>query len=303
MLLIFPTLFGQARRPDAPSGARNFFESILEFLRVEVFRPALKEHTDRFVPFLWTLFFFILFCNLLGQIPIGEIVTRLHAASRVAPRRHRDRHDRRRPARWRSGHVPVHPRQRHLAGRPVADGRHVRPPRPPRRALLRRHARPRGGARSGARPRRSPRRGRPSRLQGDRQPDQALRGRRSTSKPPATTASARATAHVDHGHARRTAMNPAAAAVDGGAAVLLELRPAPVQAGPGRAARSCGSPTSSMWVAAAGAGTDRRADQAVRADDSSVRQHDRRPHRAGGAGPADPGDGGHRRRRSASASR
>jgi F-type H+-transporting ATPase subunit a len=77
MLVTFPILFRRAYAevPDAPHGARNFFESILEFLRVEVFRPALKEHTDRFVPFLWTLFFFILFCNLLGQIPIGEIVT------------------------------------------------------------------------------------------------------------------------------------------------------------------------------------------------------------------------------------
>lgn len=73
MLLIFPTLFRHARE-DAPTGARNFFEAILEFLRVEVFRPALKEHTDRFVPFLWTLFFFILFCNLLGQVPINEII-------------------------------------------------------------------------------------------------------------------------------------------------------------------------------------------------------------------------------------
>jgi F0F1-type ATP synthase membrane subunit a len=74
MLVIFPRMFN---RPwvDAPAGARNFFESILEFLRVEVFRPALKEHTDRFVPFLWTLFFFILFCNLLGQIPVDEIIT------------------------------------------------------------------------------------------------------------------------------------------------------------------------------------------------------------------------------------
>jgi F-type H+-transporting ATPase subunit a len=72
MLFIFPTLF---KKPDptAPRGAKNFFESILEFLRVEVFRPALKEHTDRFVPFLWTLFFFILFCNLLGFIPLAEI--------------------------------------------------------------------------------------------------------------------------------------------------------------------------------------------------------------------------------------
>jgi F0F1-type ATP synthase membrane subunit a len=74
MLLIFPVLFRRAQE-DAPRGARNFFEAIMEFLRVEVFRPALKEHTDRFVPFLWTLFFFILFCNLLGQIPFGEIIT------------------------------------------------------------------------------------------------------------------------------------------------------------------------------------------------------------------------------------
>src|SRR3954468_6680257 len=74
MLLIFPRLF---RRVDTepPTGAKNFFESILEFLRVEVIRPALKEHTDRFLPFLWTLFFFILFCNLLGQIPFGELIT------------------------------------------------------------------------------------------------------------------------------------------------------------------------------------------------------------------------------------
>src|SRR5437773_10692987 len=77
MLLIFPVLFRRAniQAAEAPHGARNFFEAIMEFLRVEVFRPALKEHTDRFVPFLWTLFFFILFSNLLGQIPVGEIIT------------------------------------------------------------------------------------------------------------------------------------------------------------------------------------------------------------------------------------
>src|SRR5271165_5363195 len=71
MLLIFPSLFD---RPDssAPSGAKNFFESILEFLRIEVFRPALKEHTDQFVPFLWTVFFFIGFCNVLGCIPFAD---------------------------------------------------------------------------------------------------------------------------------------------------------------------------------------------------------------------------------------
>ena len=74
MILIFPRLFRDTRG-DAPTGARNFFEAILEFLRIEVFRPALKEHTDRFVPFLWSLFFFILFCNLLGQLPVDDLIT------------------------------------------------------------------------------------------------------------------------------------------------------------------------------------------------------------------------------------
>src|SRR3954465_10494342 len=74
LILILPRLFKDAKG-DAPSGARNAFEAILEFLRVEVFRPALKEHTDRFVPLLWSLFFFILFCNLLGQIPVDEIIS------------------------------------------------------------------------------------------------------------------------------------------------------------------------------------------------------------------------------------
>jgi F0F1-type ATP synthase membrane subunit a len=71
MLFLFPRLFN---RPDSspPRGSRNFFEAILEYLRIEVFRPALKEHTDIFVPFLWTIFFFIAFCNVLGCIPFGS---------------------------------------------------------------------------------------------------------------------------------------------------------------------------------------------------------------------------------------
>jgi F0F1-type ATP synthase membrane subunit a len=73
MLLLFPRLFSKADA-TAPTGARNFFEAILEFLRLEVFRPALKENTDRFLPFLWTLFFFILFCNVLGCIPLAEAI-------------------------------------------------------------------------------------------------------------------------------------------------------------------------------------------------------------------------------------
>jgi F-type H+-transporting ATPase subunit a len=48
----------------------NMLEVMVVFLRDEVARPAIgKAEADRFLPFLWTLFFFILGCNLLGLVP------------------------------------------------------------------------------------------------------------------------------------------------------------------------------------------------------------------------------------------
>lgn len=48
----------------------NFFEAMLIYIRDEVARPAIGKHdADRFLPFLWTMFFFVLICNLLGLVP------------------------------------------------------------------------------------------------------------------------------------------------------------------------------------------------------------------------------------------
>jgi F-type H+-transporting ATPase subunit a len=50
----------------------NFFEVLLTFVRDQIAKPGLGEHdADRFVPFLWTMFLFILFNNLLGMVPFG----------------------------------------------------------------------------------------------------------------------------------------------------------------------------------------------------------------------------------------
>ena len=50
----------------------NSFEVILVFIRDEVARPAIGQHdADRYLPYLWNVFFFILFCNLLGVVPGG----------------------------------------------------------------------------------------------------------------------------------------------------------------------------------------------------------------------------------------
>jgi F-type H+-transporting ATPase subunit a len=71
MLLVFPLA---ARRKDRiPRGLRNFVESVLVFIRESVARPSLHEATDRYVPILWTVFFLILFANLLGALPIGAL--------------------------------------------------------------------------------------------------------------------------------------------------------------------------------------------------------------------------------------
>ena len=74
MLIIFPILTRRYRKGDlVPTGTRNFFEAIMMFVRNDVAKPVLGEETDRFMPFLWTLFFFILFNNLLGLLPLEPL--------------------------------------------------------------------------------------------------------------------------------------------------------------------------------------------------------------------------------------
>src|SRR6185295_15436772 len=49
---------------------RNMLEAMLLYFRDNVARPAIGHHdADRFVPFLWTIFFFVLTCNLFGLLP------------------------------------------------------------------------------------------------------------------------------------------------------------------------------------------------------------------------------------------
>jgi F-type H+-transporting ATPase subunit a len=88
IIAIFVPLARWAARSPTPRGAFwNAFESLLTFIRDEVAKPTLsapeghhgEEHAhhghrpeddaDKYVPFLWTAFLFVLFCNLLGLIP------------------------------------------------------------------------------------------------------------------------------------------------------------------------------------------------------------------------------------------
>jgi F-type H+-transporting ATPase subunit a len=72
LLAIFIPLARKAANGDLPKGPWwNAFESLLTFVRDKIARPNLGEHdADKYVPFLWSQFLFILFCNLLGMIPL-----------------------------------------------------------------------------------------------------------------------------------------------------------------------------------------------------------------------------------------
>ena len=70
LLILIPRLVRRmSSKVEAPKGGLNFLETICQYFREDVARPALGEHTDRFIPYIWSAFFFVLFCNLLGLIP------------------------------------------------------------------------------------------------------------------------------------------------------------------------------------------------------------------------------------------
>ncbi len=78
MLLAFLLLFVlfrtavkgyETRRGQAPKGIQSFLEPIFVFIRDEVAVPFLGHKYEKYLPFLMSIFFFILGLNLIGQIP------------------------------------------------------------------------------------------------------------------------------------------------------------------------------------------------------------------------------------------
>ncbi len=69
--VVFIRLANKMSHGDRPKGRLwNLLEAMLLYIRDDVARPAIGDHdADRFLPFLWTMFFFVLGCNLLGLVP------------------------------------------------------------------------------------------------------------------------------------------------------------------------------------------------------------------------------------------
>ncbi len=71
-ILFFWGYAKNAGKEKVPSRYGNFVESLLLFIRDQMTRPFMGEHGDKFVPVLTTFFTYILFCNLLGMIPLFD---------------------------------------------------------------------------------------------------------------------------------------------------------------------------------------------------------------------------------------
>lgn len=63
------------RKGSIPKGVGNLFEVFIVFIRDEVAVPNMGPGGLRYLPFLLTLFFFILIMNLMGLIPYGVTST------------------------------------------------------------------------------------------------------------------------------------------------------------------------------------------------------------------------------------
>ena len=78
LLVVFFTIAKsyKERIGKAPSGLQSAFEPIIIFIRDEVAKANIGEkHYRRFMPYLLTVFFFILFNNMLGLLPGSANVT------------------------------------------------------------------------------------------------------------------------------------------------------------------------------------------------------------------------------------
>ncbi len=71
LIVLLARVASRIKRDGMPKGGlANAIEAVVVFIRDEVAEPAIGHHdSHKFMPFLLTMFFFIVTCNLLGLVP------------------------------------------------------------------------------------------------------------------------------------------------------------------------------------------------------------------------------------------
>ena len=75
MALVFNKVSKSYKKSLVPKGLTNFMEILIVFVRDEIVKPTIGKGYEKFLPYLLTVFFFILTCNFLGLFPGGATAT------------------------------------------------------------------------------------------------------------------------------------------------------------------------------------------------------------------------------------
>ncbi|MCF8382186.1 MAG: F0F1 ATP synthase subunit A [Chlorobium sp.] len=78
VLIVFGAVGSQYAKmtsKDAPKGLANAMEALVDFIRLDVAKSNIGPGYEKHLPYLLTVFFFILLCNVLGLVPYGATAT------------------------------------------------------------------------------------------------------------------------------------------------------------------------------------------------------------------------------------
>ena len=75
VFILFSRMAKAYSKSLVPSGFNTLLEILVVFIRDEVVKPTLGEGYQKYLPYLLTVFFFILTANLLGLVPYGTTAT------------------------------------------------------------------------------------------------------------------------------------------------------------------------------------------------------------------------------------
>ena len=75
LIIAFKIASNAYKKSMVPHGIANFLEVLIVFVRDEIAKPTIGKGYEKFLPYLLTVFFFILFSNFIGLFPYGATVT------------------------------------------------------------------------------------------------------------------------------------------------------------------------------------------------------------------------------------
>lgn len=75
LVVLLSSVAGKYKKSLIPKGLTNFIEIIIVFVRDEIVKPTIGHGYEKFLPYLLTLFFFILLSNFIGLVPFSATIT------------------------------------------------------------------------------------------------------------------------------------------------------------------------------------------------------------------------------------